>query len=171
MLKKLIDIIRNFYKTLTTKGKFIVIFPPILMGLSFFIFKKCIPTNNIPEYTSSINDSILNIMSLLVAFGLGVVTLLYSSSSPSIQRAKEYYPSGVIGVNNIPINYYQLIIIRIFYSLISQIFLVLFSFFIKIFLFNASSLWFILLEIVLLTHTILVELKVIISMYHLMWRD
>lgn len=124
MLKKLIDIIRNFYKTLTFKEKFTVIFPSILMGLSFFIFKKYIPNNYIPEYVYSINDSTLNIMSLLVAFGLGVVTLLYSS-----------------------------------------------SIFIKIFLFNTSSLWFILLEIVLLTHTILVELKVIISMYHLMWRD
>lgn len=171
MFKKLINIIRNFYKTLNIKGKLTVIFPPILIGLAFFVFKKYIPVDDIPDYISSINDSTLNIMSLLVAFGLGVVTLLYSSSSPSIQRAKDYYPTGVISVNNIPLNYYQLIIIRIFYSLISQIFLVLFSLFIKIFLFNTTSLWFILLEIVLLTHTILVELKVIISMYHLMWRD
>lgn len=141
MIKKLLNIIKNFYKTLNIKEKTIVIFPSILMGISFFIFKKYIPSAEIPDYVSNINDSILNIMSLLVAFGLGVVTLLYSSSSPSIQRAKEYYPTGLTGINNLPINYYQLIIIRIFYSLISQIFLVLFSFFIKIFLFNTTSLF------------------------------
>lgn len=171
MLSKFIKIIRNFYKTLSLKETLEIVIPSLVVGICFFFYKDTICTNDITDFISQINDATLTVMSLLVAFGLGVVTLIYSSSSQSIDNAKKLYIKGKTNIYNIPINYYQLILIRIYYSLLIQIIMVLISLLFKIFLYYTNSLWIILFEIILLIHSIIVEIKVIISMYHLMWKD
>lgn len=170
MFKKILSIIKNFYKTLNSKEKFELLLPLVLISILFYFFNNKIPSDIAHNYIMSINDSSLSIMSLLVAFGLGSSTLIYSSSSESIQRAKNYYPENVVDKNNIPINYYQLLLIRIYYSLTIQVLSIFTSIIIKVFLFNAVSLFIAGLLTIILIHSILVELKFIISMYHLMWK-
>lgn len=171
MLCKFIKIIRNFFKTLSFKETLEITIPSLVVGIVFFFSKNSISQDNISDFISEINDSTLTVMSLLVAFGLGVVTLIYSSSSKSIENAKKLYIDGKTNINNIPINYYQLLLIRIYYSLLLQIIMVLLSLLIKIFFYSTTSLWLVWFEIIILIHAILVEIKVIISMYHLMWKD
>ena len=89
MLCKFIKIIRNFFKTLSFKETLEITIPSLVVGIVFFFSKNSISQDNISDFISEINDSTLTVMSLLVAFGLGVVTLIYSSSSKSIENAKK----------------------------------------------------------------------------------
>lgn len=171
MFSKVKSIICDFYTSLSTKEKLGLLSPIPIILIYFYFFSGSMPSSEINEYILSINDATLTTMALLLAFGLGVVTLLFSSGSKSIQKAKEYYPNNIKNKDNIPLNYYELILIRIYYSLIIQVFMVLFSLIVKILFHSTTSIIIVSIESIILLHAILVEFKIIISMYHLMWKD
>ena len=171
MLKKINKIIRNFYHTLSKLEILFVTILPMVIGILTFINRTNISKDDLSNYISDINNAALSIVTLLIAFGIGAVTLLYSSSSPSVSRAKGYYPKNLTDSNNIPINYYQLIIIRIYYSLVVEIMILFSTIIIKIFFFKTNLIILVCLMSFLLVHIVIVELKIILSMYHLMWKD
>ncbi len=171
MFDKIKSIVFDFYASLSCKEKLGLLSPIPIILIYFYFFRYTIPVNEMNDYILGINDATLTTMALLLAFGLGVVTLMFSSGSPSIQKAKNYYPANVTNKDNIKLNYYELILVRIYYSLIIQVSMVLFSLLVKILLHSTTSLIVVIVESILLLHAILVEFKIVISMYHLMWRD
>lgn len=170
MLKKFLSIIGNFYKTLKTKERFEALGFPVLLTLITFLFIKDIPGINLSPIVIDFNNSILTIVTLLSAFGVAAVTMLFTSSSNNVEKAKEFATDRK-NIDNIPISYYQLLLIRNYYSLLMQFLLMIFSLLLKFIPCNFSNKIIILSASFLIYHIITIQLSSIISLYYLMWKD
>lgn len=73
--------------------------------------------------------------------------------------------------NNIPISYYQLIIIRNYYNIFVQIFLLIIAVFSKFLLFDGISIIVLIVEVYFLMHSIFAQILVVTTLYHLLWDD
>lgn len=166
----LFNIIHNVFKLSTFKEK-TILFSPLLLSFPIYRSYKWIETDNIINTLSQINSSIISLISLLLAFSLAMVSLIFASSSKSIEDAKDFIVPNKIDIRGKSVSYFKLIIIRLLYTVILEIIILILSL-ISLFLFYGMYLKFtICLEIILLANTIIVLLQLIWNFYNLMLRE
>ena len=167
MIIKAFRIIYDFYKSIK-KGEFVevVIIPFIICFLVYIRFDRDLNT----EVLTDFNTSILTLSSLLVAFGICCVTLLFSTSNNSINDAKTTSTKRKIS-SGYNISYFQLIQLRVYYTVILVIVLIMLSIINTVFLIGITLNQIFYISLFLIIHTLATLLMSIISMYHLTWKD
>lgn len=170
MFGKILRIVLNFYK-IARRNEIaeILLVPSALVGLLGYLtvaYNICLQ-----QFTSSFTDSVISIVSLLAAFGIASVTILLTSSSNNIENAKKWTIDRV-DYNKKPITYFQLLLIRNFYTLIMQLLLLFSAIIIKILFLKFNSLnVFLFFEVFALTHILMTQVMCVTSIYHLLWKD
>ena len=166
MFVKSFNIICDFFKSIKKGEFFESTILPLIFIILLYIFDCKITIDNI----SSINDSILTIAALLIAFSVCSVTLLFSISNANITRAKATILDRVNFANE-KISYFQLIQIRSYYNVIIQFVLIISCIFYKIMSSYINIRFLFYINLYLIVHSLSVLCLVIIHMYHLSWQN
>lgn len=171
MTFKIKNIIMDFWKS-TKKGEKMKIFliPALATVFLLLIFKK-INSTDITKFAVQFTDDVLTIAALLSAFGIASVSIIMTSENRNLDIAKKTYFKDRENADNIPINYYQFILIKNYYNIVVQIILLLFGIFSKFIVCKKTALIIIIIELFLLFHAILIQILVLCTMYYLVWKD
>lgn len=170
LCKKVLKIVANFFKT-ARKSELLelIIIPLIALGFVVYIIPD--DMEKVLEYSQMYNDSVISVVSLLAAFGIATITILLTSSSSNIQEAKNFMTNRK-DLNNKTISYFQLLLIRNFYSLIIQLTLLLTAIIVKLLFLKSDNGYGILyLEVFMLVHVLLTQFLTVTSIYHLLWKE
>lgn len=137
-MKVLFKFLRDYWKILSWIEKLISVLLPIVLSFILFAILNteiiCNPDNS--TFSESFITSMLTVSSVLTAFGVAAVTILATSPSKSIENAKDHvaiYRKGSQEIKiedsfNIPISFFQYVLIRGFYSVLTVIFLLILTF-------------------------------------------
>ena len=172
LIYKIPEIISNFWESANTLEKIEVLGPPLLITLGIYALEFATPADY-QKFIAGFTNTLLTISSLLIAFEVASITILMTSPSKNIEFAKKT-PTKRKTVKGYGISYYQLILIRNFYTTIVLMFLIfvglLFNLIINIMPqeYQKIILGF---EIFLLTHAMVVLGLVLSHMYYLLWKD
>ncbi len=167
MFKKLVLIFKDFYKSINLSEFIELVFIPLFMVVVLFLL---INDSLKMDFIKEFNGDILTISSLLVAFGLSSITLLFSTSNNNIEKAKEFITSRVNN-SGFNINYFQLIQIRAYYAVLCELVLIILTLISKLLLIKYNLYFMFYVNIFLLIHILFVLSLSIINMYHLSWKD
>lgn len=166
MFKKLTLIVKDFNIITTNKDLlwYFLIIPLFFSFSSIYIIE-----NDINAFTTQLLDSCLTLASLLTAFSMTSITILTTSNSPNIEKAKQY---GIEKISSAgyELTYYQFIVIKSFYSILCNLLLLSFAFILQMVLvkFNVIKLALFLITF-LLVHSIVALFNMIVSLYSLIY--
>ena len=166
MLKKLLGIVLNYYRAIELKeARELILTPLLICLLSYLLFNKSIDK----QFVISLNQDILTLSGLLVAFGICIVTLLFTTSNKSILDAKDSKTKRKVKGYNI--SYFQSIQLKAYYTVIIEILVIVLCFVNTIILtkYYSNIIFYILIFFTI--HIILSLTSLIISMFHLSWKD
>lgn len=139
MLKKIGIILNNFLKSCEKREIFDLLAIPFLITMSVYLFfNNNINIKDLKDFIKNFNDTVINVTSLLSAFGLASLSILVSSSSGNIDLAKQKYTKRVDRCNK-SITYYKLLVLRNFYSLFLQLTLLFISIINKFIIINDNT--------------------------------
>lgn len=129
MFKKIVEIIRNFKRSLN-KYEFIEIFLlPIIATFLVFSFCNTSLINiecGINKFISEFNNTVISTTSIISAFGMGSLGMIIASSNPNIEYAKGHITKK-IDINGICLSYYKIQILRHFFNLFILFLLLIYS--------------------------------------------
>lgn len=171
MLKKAALLTTEYFKSLTACERFEIVFLPVILSsillACFFVF---VPVGEQAKFANSFIESLQSIAAIMSAFGIAGVTIILTSSSKNIDRAKKSYVNDK-NIRLKGISYFELVLIRCSYNTLFQIVLlglVVLSSFLSAML---SSIYLLPLVVIILIHSLGVQLQVVITLYHMMWSD
>jgi hypothetical protein len=170
MLKKIGIVIANFMKTLKFNELLFIFIVPAIITISAYLFcnAKIIDFNN---FANNFNETIITVTSLLASFGLAALSILISSSSANIEKAKTEATKRK-DIKNKPISYYKLQVIRNFFALFTQLILLILSLMFKFISEGALAITvYFYMEVFLLNVTIFSQIFVVVSIYYLFVTD
>lgn len=170
MLKKIGIVIANFIKTLKlNEVVFIFIVPTTITIISYLFCNLKVEIFN--EFAADFNDTIINVTSLLASFGLAALSILISSSSVNIEKAKRDVTKRK-DINNKLISYYKLQVIRNFFTLFIQLILLILALMFKFIIEGELGIKiYFYIEIFLLNISIFSQIFVVVSIYYLFVTD
>jgi len=170
MFKKLYLLIRNFYAA-TRSESLATIVPSLILTFLAFLVIRSISCYSLANFTNEIVDTCITISSLLTAFSLASVTILATSSSVNIEAAKNTKTKKK-NASGWPLNYYQLVLVKSFYSVFTNILLLSIAIISKYLstIFNINMAIVLVCNLVLI-HSILVLIMMVLSLYHLLFPD
>ncbi|WP_394877768.1 hypothetical protein [Clostridium paraputrificum] len=166
MLKKVGIILGNFIKSSTKNEKMWIFLFPFVGTILIYLFFNCRVTD-FKLFADDFNETVINVTALLASFGLAALSILISSSSDNIERAKETYTKRK-DIMNKEMSYYKLQVVRNFFALFIQILVLSMSLiykFITEVILNIEVYFYI--ELFWLMIAIMAQIFVIISMYYL----
>lgn len=170
MFKKIGIIVANFIKTLKLNEMFFIFVVPTIITIISYLFSNF----NIQDFNifaSKFNDTIINVTSLLASFGLASLSILISSASTNIERAKKEYIDRK-DINNKKISYYKLQVIRNFFSLFIQLILLILALMFKFVIEGGLVIkTYFYIEILLLNISIFSQIFIVVSIYYLFSTD
>lgn len=182
--------INDYFQTKTRNEKLVYIGIPLILSVTIvliqYVFTKNLPSDKF-TYVGMINDLIsssLTVVALFVSFSLACLTILVSSNSQNINEAKTYYLEKIvegkriiqreIRVDGKIITLFQYLLIDLTYTVIIQSFYILFLFSQKFFVSyigNYSIIIFLSLNLMLLIHVIILEIKNTNNIYLIFWKS
>ncbi|MDO0172706.1 hypothetical protein KLN23_10185 [Clostridioides difficile] len=166
MYKKVLNILLNYYKAINSKEVVELVLTPVLIYIiSYMFFNSSINK----EVVISLNKDVLTLSGLLVAFGVCIITLLFTTYNKSISEAKDIKTERK--VNGFNISYFQFIQLKAYYTVIMEILVVVICFINTIMLTRYYSNIIFYVLIFFTVHIILSLTTLIISMFHLSWKD
>lgn len=170
MLKKIGIVIVNFIKTLKKNEVFFIFVVPGIITFTSYLF--CIfKIVNFNEFAADFNDTIINVTSLLASFGLAALSILISSSSINIEKAKRELTKRK-DIHNKLISYYKLQVIRNFFTLFIQLILLILALMFKFIIEGELSInIYFYIEVFLLNVSIFSQIFVVVSIYYLFVTD
>ncbi len=172
LIYKILEIICNFWESANTREKIEVLGFPLIFSLGVYALKFTTFTD-CQKFIDGFINTLLTIASLLIAFEVASITILMTSPSKNIEFAKKT-PTKRKTVKGYGLSYYQLILIRNFYTSIVLMFLILAGLLFKLTInimsqkYQKIVLGF---EIFLLVHAMVVLGLVLSHMYYLLWKD
>ncbi|MBB6402454.1 hypothetical protein HNP92_001776 [Methanococcus maripaludis] len=194
MKDEVLEIIFNYWAISTKKELAITIGIPLIISVLILLIDGSTVSTGIGEFI----NTILTIAALLVAFSVASITVLFTSSSKNIEEARNYYgdteESKRYTARKSAVSFFQTILIKNFYAVIVQIFLIavgiisklallacqknqetqILDFVSYLFSFEVPNICYNLIvsfEVFLLIHSLLVLTSAIFDIYFLMWRS
>ncbi len=148
----------------------IIVIPVVLAILSTLLFVFFVKENTKVDFLGDFISSLQSMAAIMTAFGIAGITIILTSSSDNIRAAKEL-SAKVQNKKYSDLSYYQLVLIRCNYNTVIQFVLLCFVLFGSVFLiFIPGTIYYSLLSLVLI-HSLVVQFQVILTIYHLMWRN
>ena len=121
--------------------------------------------------TSEFTKILVTVSSILAAFSIASTTILLTSSSENLNSAKKKSTNRTKHTGT-KISYFQLILIRNFYSIFSQMILLFLSLIFTLLInFDSILVYIFTIELFLLFHSVFILILTVTSMYHLMWNE
>ena len=151
-------VLKDYFLTLTKKEFWFEWIIPLLIGSTCFFalfFKEPI---EIPDF----NSAFITLLGILVGFSIAMLTVMTTSSNKNVEFIKKM-KSGYI-IDNIDVSLYRLFLINIGYSIIIEIFLLIFNIVIPIVLSN-HNLYTFSISIFLITHILFVNIRTVTNFY------
>jgi len=176
---KILEIVGNFYKS-ANKWEIaeVLIIPLIFLLVGWYTLTFMNPQQpqdiiRVQEFINEFVNTLLTIASLLTAFEVASITILMTSPSKNIELAKKE-PTNRKTIRGFGISYYQLILIRNFYTAIILMLLIFIGVMYKL-LIRIIPLKFqkviLIFEIGLLVHAMAVLGFVLSHLYYLLWKE
>jgi hypothetical protein len=166
MFKKIGIILSNFFKSVKKKEIFDLLVIPGFITIAMYLFFNH-NIGDLYKFALNFNDTVVNITSLLAAFGLASLSILVTSSSENINLAKETLTDRR-DRNKKLITYYKLLVLRNFYSLFLQLILLVISIINKFIIGTINNKIILYIEVYLLICSIFSQIFVVNSMYFLL---
>ncbi|BDR64039.1 hypothetical protein [Clostridium tetani] len=165
MFRKMGIILSDFFSTVKKiEIVDLLIIPGFITIIIYLFFNSNI--RDLSKFIGEFNDIVINITSLLAAFGLASLSILATSSSENISVAKERFTNRTDRSKKL-ITYYQLLVLRNFYSLFLQLTLLIISVLNKFIIETNNNKITLYLEVYLLICSIFAQIFVVNSMYFL----
>ncbi|MDK2585005.1 hypothetical protein QOZ83_03955 [Romboutsia sedimentorum] len=174
LIKELFIPITDFYRISKRNEKFKNYILPLIIGLIYIIgtyFIKAMPEFNIRNFGNDFINTTITVITLLITFSMAYLTILVTGDNSNIKDLKSTVSERKI--KNKQIVLYQVMLINISYTTVVEIAFLVIIFFQK-FLLQVVSKNFIhiilMIDLMVLTHILLLLLQIIINIYFSFWK-
>jgi hypothetical protein len=173
MFKKIFMIIKDFIKS-SKRGELIEVYlVPLIFAFVLLIFYNKLNVNINERYVfiKTFIDNVLITVSLLAIFSIISTTIILTSCNGNIEVAKKKTVKNRKDAHNIPITYYQLVLIRNYYNIVIQFSILFISVIVKFIICNQTIIPILLIGLWLFLHSIFLQVFVTTTVYFLMWEN
>lgn len=165
----------DFFKMKTKKELVAYIGIPFIIGGVYWITCQLFCAKNAFQLDVFMNDfinALITVMALFVTFSLTYLTILITSSSENVKDLKAS-ASKVYEIDKNPVTLFQVLMCDLVYTIFLEIIILVISF-VQKFLISISSFSvirvFIIVDIILLSHIILMILRIVKNLYFSFWK-
>jgi hypothetical protein len=173
MFKKVFMIIKDFIKSSKRSELIEVYLVPLIFVFALLVLYNKLNVNINERYVfiKAFIDNVLITVSSLDIFSIISTTIILTNCSRNIEVAKKKIIKNRKDAQNIPITYYKLVLIRNYYSIVIQFFILFISVIAKFIICNQTIIPILLIGLWLLLHSIFSQVLVTTTIYFLMWKN
>lgn len=171
---EIIELLKDFYIIKTNAERIFYVGTPIFIGILYLMVCKFVDPKTgfmLDKFLKDFINAQITVIALFVSFSMAYLTILITSNSENVTLLK-CKTSSKYELNKKPVFLFQVLLVDITYTIIIEIFLLVFSFLQK-FLIVISGIFalkvYLLVNIVLFVHIILLLLRNVKNIYYSFW--
>lgn len=177
LIKEVIYPFRDFYAMRNKRKSEFIIFCilPLIIGVVLFIFESWFRAKrnvDIDEFIIDLLNQLITVLTLFISFSMAYLSIIITSSSESIncmkgKNSEHYFLEGK------PCTLFQVLMSDLTYTLIIEIFFLLFIFFQKFFIYMCTVIGLrvlIAIDVCLMVHVLILLMITVKNIYFSFWK-
>lgn len=177
MIKEIVEPLRDFYLMRRKRKSELVLFLaiPLIIGIILFLFEiifNPIRAIDIDEFILDLLNQMITVLTLFISFSMAYLSIIITSSSESINKMKcEKSKDYSLGKESCTL--FQVLMSDLTYTLITEIFFLLFIFFQKFLLYMCSIAGLrilISIDVCIMVHVLILLMVTVKNIYFSFWK-